>query len=464
MRRCSNGSAPIQTKGWGLCWLELPPSCQRRKLRRLRRISRLATRTARTSQWWTLTKVSPTSTSRATSLWTPRCPTSFATREACGAQMASFTRPRRSFPTGATPASTRRWRSFIAFTGHSTRQRWGALPTSGSWPKKAQEYGSHDKTFEIQAAGLVRVVDEQSGKVLTAHHVEKGDIFRGCQTKAAPVEDWINLAVKRASASGSPVVFWLDPERSHDTILIRRVNEQLAALQNTKSLDIRILDPVKAVRFTMEQIKDGKDVISATGNVLRDYLTDLFPILELGTSAKMLSIVPLLAGGGLYETGAGGSAPKHVQQLVAENHLRWDSLGEFLALAVSLEELGRKLSAPTITTLAASLNDATARLLDEGKSPQRKVHELDNRHSHYYIAKFWTEALARQSTSPQLRSEVAPMAEALADKEDIIVKELLDCQGEPQNLGGYYRLDDNLVQSVMRPSPTLNAIIDASSS
>ena len=334
----------------------------------------------------------------------------------------------------------------------------GSVSNVGLMAQKAEEYGSHDKTFEIAADGVVRVVDE-SDKVLMEHQVGAGDIWRACQTKDAPVRDWVGLAVRRARATGVPAVFWLDAARAHDAQLITKVNAYLLE-HDTEGLDIRIMAPAEATRFSLERMKEGKDTISVTGNVLRDYLTDLFPILEVGTSAKMLSIVPLMNGGGLFETGAGGSAPKHVQQFEKENHLRWDSLGEFLALAASLDFLAESHDNPKVKILADTLNAAATKYLLENKSPSRKVNELDNRGSHFYLALYWAQALA-ESEDAELRAYFAPVAKSLADNEARIVQELLEVQGEPMDVGGYYLPDDDLATKAMRPSATLNAIIDA---
>ena len=334
----------------------------------------------------------------------------------------------------------------------------GSVSNVGLMAQKAEEYGSHDKTFEIAADGLVRVVDE-SDKVLMEHLVGAGDIWRACQTKDAPVRDWVGLAVRRARATGVPAVFWLDEARAHDAQLITKVNAYLPE-HDTEGLDIRIMAPAEATRFSLERMKEGKDTISVTGNVLRDYLTDLFPILEVGTSAKMLSIVPLMNGGGLFETGAGGSAPKHVQQFEKENHLRWDSLGEFLALAASLDFLAESHDNPKVKILAETLDAAATKYLLENKSPSRKVNELDNRGSHFYLALYWAQALA-ESEDAELRAYFAPVAKSLADNEARVVQELLEVQGEPMDVGGYYLPDDELATKAMRPSATLNAIIDA---
>ena len=334
----------------------------------------------------------------------------------------------------------------------------GTTPNVGLMAQKAEEYGSHDKTFEIAANGRVRVVNS-AGDTLIEHEVEAGDIWRACQTKDAPVRDWVRLAVERARATGAPAVFWLDRTRAHDAELLKKVEAYLAE-EGTDGLQIEILPVAEATRFTLERAKRGEDTISVTGNVLRDYLTDLFPILELGTSAKMLSIVPLMQGGGLFETGAGGSAPKHVQQLVKENHLRWDSLGEFLALAVSLEFLADKTDNPRAKVLATTLDAATGELLENGKSPQRKVHQLDNRGSHFYLALYWAQALANQSDDAELAEAFKPLAERLAGDEEKIVGELDAAQGEGVDLGGYYFVDREKATAVMRPSETLNAALE----
>ncbi|WP_186175094.1 NADP-dependent isocitrate dehydrogenase [Vibrio jasicida] len=334
----------------------------------------------------------------------------------------------------------------------------GSVPNVGLMAQKAEEYGSHDKTFILDAAGTVRVVDT-SGAVLLEQTVEAGDIFRMCQVKDAPIQDWVKLAVTRARATGVPAVFWLDEARAHDAELIKKVNAYLPE-HDTSGLEIKVLAPIDACQFSLERIKEGLDTISVTGNVLRDYLTDLFPILELGTSAKMLSIVPLMNGGGLFETGAGGSAPKHVQQVEKENHLRWDSLGEFLALAASLEHLSTVAGNAKAQVLAEALDKATGEFLDENKSPSRKVGELDNRGSHYYLATYWAKALAEQSADAELAAEFAPVVKALAEQEEAIVAELNNAQGVKGELGGYYALDDALASTLMRPSTTLNGIIN----
>ncbi|MDF7824651.1 NADP-dependent isocitrate dehydrogenase [Pontiellaceae bacterium B12227] len=333
----------------------------------------------------------------------------------------------------------------------------GTVPNVGLMAQKAEEYGSHDKTFEIPTTGTIRIVDA-AGNVLIAHDVEQGDVWRACQVKDAPVQDWVKLAVTRARATGTPAIFWLDKNRAHDAQLIEKVNVYLKD-HDTKGLDIQILAPEAATRLTLERAKAGQDTISVTGNVLRDYLTDLFPILELGTSAKMLSIVPLMQGGGLFETGAGGSAPKHVQQFQSENHLRWDSLGEFLALGVSLEHLAAVFSNEKAQVLADTLDVANTRFLAENKSPSRSVHELDNRGSHYFLALYWAEALAAQDQDAELKARFAPLAEQLEEHEDDIVEELIACQGAALDLGGYYRPNDELANAAMRPSKIFNGAL-----
>jgi len=333
----------------------------------------------------------------------------------------------------------------------------GSVPNVGLMAQKAEEYGSHDKTFEIAGDGIVRVVAD-NGDVLIEHTVQQGDIWRMCQVKDAPIQDWVKLAVNRARATGTPAVFWLDINRSHDKQVIAKVNQYLPN-HDTSGLDIQILTPVEATRFSLDRIKDGKDTISVTGNVLRDYLTDLFPILELGTSAKMLSIVPLMNGGGLFETGAGGSAPKHVQQFVEEGHLRWDSLGEFLALSVSLEHLSESTNNPEAQILADTLDQATGQFLSNNKSPSRKVNELDNRGSHFYLAMYWAEALAAQSKDAKLQEIFANVASQLSDNEDKIAAELIAAQGNAVEIDGYFKPDTALVSAAMRPSETLNSII-----
>ena len=334
----------------------------------------------------------------------------------------------------------------------------GSVPNVGLMAQKAEEYGSHDKTFEIPQAGRVRIVDD-SGNALIEHDVEPGDIWRMCQAKDAPIRDWVKLAVTRARLTKTPAIFWLDRERAHDRELIEKVEMYLPE-HDTTGLDITIMDPVSAIRLTMDRLIRGKDTISVTGNVLRDYLTDLFPIMELGTSAKMLSVVPLMNGGGLFETGAGGSAPKHVQQFAEEGHLRWDSLGEFLALAVSLEDLGLKNSNPKADLLAKTLDQATSKLLENNKSPSRKVGELDNRGSHFYLAMYWAEALSEQTEDADLQTAFTPMAMELRAKEDTIVSELNSAQGEPVDIGGYYRPDEELTTKAMRPSATFNKALE----
>ncbi len=335
----------------------------------------------------------------------------------------------------------------------------GTVPNVGLMAQKAEEYGSHDKTFEITADGVVEVRNS-AGDVLMSHDVRAGDIWRACQTKDAPIQDWVKLAVSRARATGWPAVFWLDPERAHDRNLIEKVTAYLAD-HDTEGLDIQILSPVEATKLSIERIRRGENTISVTGNVLRDYLTDLFPILELGTSAKMLSFVPLMAGGGLFETGAGGSAPKHVQQLVAENYLRWDSLGEFLALAASFEHLAEAEGNARAALLASTLDRANGSFLDNDKSPTRRLGGIDNRGSHYWLGRYWAEELAAQTEDAELAAVFAPIAAALADGEEAIVAELIGVQGNPADIGGYYRPDEAKAASVMRPSATLNEIIDS---
>ncbi len=335
----------------------------------------------------------------------------------------------------------------------------GSVPNVGLMAQKAEEYGSHDKTFAAQAEGTIKVI-ASNGDVLLEQSVEAGDIFRMSQAKDAPIQDWVKLAVNRARATGNPAIFWLDENRAHDAQLIQKVNTYLAD-HDTSGLEILIKDPVAATLYTLDRIKEGKDTISVTGNVLRDYLTDLFPILELGTSAKMLSIVPLMNGGGLFETGAGGSAPKHVQQFEKENHLRWDSLGEFLALAVSLEHLGNNFDNAGALVLAKTLDEATTQFLDENKSPSRKVNELDNRGSHFYLAMYWAQAIAAQSESAELQAKFTAIAAQLTEKEAVIVEELNGAQGVAMDVKGYYRPTPALVSKAMRSSQTLNAIIDA---
>ena len=334
----------------------------------------------------------------------------------------------------------------------------GTVPNVGLMAQKAEEYGSHDKTFEIPADGVVRVLDD-SGTTLREHRVDGGDIWRMSTVKDAPVQDWVKLAVNRARATGSPAVFWLGEGRAHDAQLIEKVRTYLGD-HDTEGLTIEIMAPAEAMRYSLERIRRGEDTISVTGNVLRDYLTDLFPILEVGTSAKMLSIVPLMNGGGLFETGAGGSAPKHVQQFTKENHLRWDSLGEFLALAVSFEHLAERFDQPRAQVLADSLDAATGALLQNGKGPSRKVGELDNRGSHYYLARYWAEALAEQTADAELADRFGPLAQALAEDEQTILDELNGAQGVPVDIGGYYFADRSRLDEAMRPSPTFNRLID----
>lgn len=333
----------------------------------------------------------------------------------------------------------------------------GSVPNVGLMALKAEEYGSHDKTFEAPADGKMRVVTE-SGETLMEHTVETGDIWRACQTKDIAIKDWVKLAVTRGRACGWPVVFWLDKERAHDAQIIAKVNAYLPE-HDTTGLDIQIMEPAAACKFSLERAKKGESTISVTGNVLRDYNTDLFPILELGTSAKMLSIVPLLAGGGMYETGAGGSAPKHVEQFQQEGHLRWDSLGEFLALAVSLEEIGVKANNDKVKALAAALNSANEQFLDANKNPSRKVKEIDNRGSHFYLALYWAQNLAACGND-ELKAQFGPIAAGLTENEGKIAQELIDCQGSPVDFGGYFKPVDDLAFKAMRPSASFNAIID----
>ncbi|MBT2341038.1 MULTISPECIES: NADP-dependent isocitrate dehydrogenase [Pseudomonas] len=335
----------------------------------------------------------------------------------------------------------------------------GSVPNVGLMAKKAEEYGSHDKTFQIKADGVVRVSDS-NGRTLLEQNVEAGDIFRMCQTKDAPIQDWVKLAVNRARASSTPAIFWLDPMRAHDGVVIEKVQAYLKD-HDTTGLDLRIMSPVDAMKFTLARTREGKDTISVTGNVLRDYLTDLFPIMELGTSAKMLSIVPLMNGGGLFETGAGGSAPKHVQQLLEENFLRWDSLGEFLALAASLEHLGVTYNNPKALVLAKTLDQATGEFLDRNKSPSRKVGGIDNRGSHFYLTLFWAQALAAQNDDAALKAQFTTLAKTLTDNEEKIVAELNAVQGKPVDIGGYYFANPELTSKAMRPSATFNAAIAA---
>ncbi|BBZ67430.1 isocitrate dehydrogenase, NADP-dependent [Mycolicibacterium insubricum] len=348
--------------------------------------------------------------------------------------------------------------NFCKTNGQFDPTTMGTVPNVGLMAQKAEEYGSHDKTFEISEDGVANIVDIETGEVLLSENVEAGDIWRLCIVKDAPIRDWVKLAVTRARQSGMPVVFWLDDERPHENELRKKVTTYLKDY-DTEGLDIKIMSQVWAMRWTLERLVRGLDTISATGNILRDYLTDLFPILELGTSAKMLSIVPLMAGGGMYETGAGGSAPKHVKQLVEENHLRWDSLGEFLALAVSLEDLGIKTGNPRAKVLAQTLDAATGRLLDDDKSPSRKTGELDNRGSQFYLAMYWAQELAAQTEDAELAAQFAPLAASLAENEDAIVKELAAVQGKPVDIGGYYKSDPGKTEAVMRPSKTFNRLL-----
>ncbi|QBJ78490.1 NADP-dependent isocitrate dehydrogenase [Aquitalea sp. USM4] len=348
--------------------------------------------------------------------------------------------------------------NFCKWHGNFDPRTMGTVPNVGLMAQKAEEYGSHDKTFEIAEDGVANIVDLATGEVLLSQNVEAGDIWRMCQVKDAPIRDWVKLAVTRARNSGMPAVFWLDPYRPHEKELIKKVETYLKDY-DTSGLEIHIMSQVRAMRFTLERVARGLDTISVTGNILRDYLTDLFPIMELGTSAKMLSIVPLMAGGGMYETGAGGSAPKHVQQLLEENHLRWDSLGEFLALAVSLEELGIKTGNNKAKILAKTLDAATGKLLDNDKSPSRRTGELDNRGSQYYLASYWAEALANQTEDLELQTQFAPLAKQLAEQEAQIIAELKAVQGKPADIGGYYLPDAAKCQAVMCPSSTFNAAL-----
>jgi isocitrate dehydrogenase len=335
----------------------------------------------------------------------------------------------------------------------------GSVPNVGLMAQAAEEYGSHDKTFKAPGNGTMRIVDA-SGKTLIEHKVEEGDIWRMCQVKDAPIQDWVKLAVTRAKASGAPAVFWLNKERPHDAELIKKVNQYLPK-HDTSGLEIKIMSPAEATRFSLQRMKEGKDTISVTGNVLRDYLTDLFPIMEIGTSAKMLSIVPLLNGGGLFETGAGGSAPKHVQQFQEEGYLRWDSLGEFLALAASLEHLSKAGDNKTAKILADTLDRANGKFLGSNKSPARKVGEIDNRGSHFYLAMYWAQELAAQKEDPGLAAKFTKVAKQLEENESKINSELISAQGKPQDVGGYYRPDPKKAAKAMRPSQTLNSIIDS---
>ncbi len=350
--------------------------------------------------------------------------------------------------------------NFCKWHGNFDPRTMGTVPNVGLMAQQAEEYGSHDKTFEIQEDGVANITDLATGEVLLSQNVEAGDIWRMCQVKDAAIRDWVKLAVNRARNSGMPVVFWLDSYRPHEAQLITKVKMYLHE-HDTVGLDIQIMSQVRAMRYTLERVIRGLDTISATGNILRDYLTDLFPIMELGTSAKMLSIVPLMAGGGMYETGAGGSAPKHVQQLVEENHLRWDSLGEFLALAVSLEDLGLKTGNPKAKVLAKTLDAATGKLLDNNKNPSPKTGQLDNRGSQFYLALYWAQELAAQTDDAELAKQFAPLAQQLADNEQKIVAELNAVQGKPADIGGYYLPDLAKLDAVMRPSQTLNAVLSA---
>jgi len=350
--------------------------------------------------------------------------------------------------------------NFCKTNGNFDPVTMGTIPNVGLMAQQAEEYGSHDKTFEVAEAGEGRIVDIATGEVLLTQHLEEGDIWRMCQVKDAPIRDWVKLAVTRARNSGMPAVFWLDSYRPHEAELRKKVVAYLKD-HDTSGLDIRIMSQVRAMRYSLERVIRGKDTISVTGNILRDYLTDLFPIMELGTSAKMLSIVPLMAGGGMYETGAGGSAPKHVKQLVEENHLRWDSLGEFLALAVSLEDMGIKLNNPKAKLLAKTLDAATGKLLDNNKSPSPKTGELDNRGSQFYLALYWAQELAAQTEDAALQAHFKPIAAALTSKEKTIVGELSDVQGKPVDIGGYYKPDTEKTNAAMRPSATFNAVLDS---
>jgi isocitrate dehydrogenase len=333
------------------------------------------------------------------------------------------------------------------------------VPNVGLMAQKAEEYGSHDKTFEIKEDGVVRVEDIKTGETLVEHTVENGDIWRMCQVKDAPIQDWVKLAVSRAKATQDPTIFWLDKTRAHDAEIIKKVNTYLPEY-DTEGLDIRILSPIEATLFTLERMKAGKDTISVSGNVLRDYLTDLFPILEVGTSAKMLSIVPLMNGGGLFETGAGGSAPKHAEQFLEEGHLRWDSLGEFLALGVSLEFFGEKNDNAKAKILGNSLDSATEKFLLNNKSPSRKVNELDTRGSHFYLAMYWAEALAEQNEDLELKAIFMKVFSEIQGKEEQILDELIKAQGSAQDIGGYYKPNAELAGKAMRPSVTFNSILD----
>ena len=350
--------------------------------------------------------------------------------------------------------------NFCKTNGNFDPVTMGTVPNVGLMAQQAEEYGSHDKTFEVAEDGVANIVDIATGEVLLSQNVEEGDIWRMCQVKDAPIRDWVKLAVTRARNSGTPAIFWLDPYRAHENELIKKVELYLKD-HDTTGLDIQHMSQVRAMRYTLERVIRGMDTISVTGNILRDYLTDLFPIMELGTSAKMLSIVPLMAGGGMYETGAGGSAPKHVKQLVEENHLRWDSLGEFLALAVSLEDLGLKTGNKKATILAKTLDAATGKLLDNRKSPSTRTGELDNRGSQYYLSMYWAQELAAQTDDKELQAHFAPLAKTLTDNEAQITAEFKAVQGKPVDIGGYYLADSDKVKAVMRPSPTFNAALKA---
>jgi isocitrate dehydrogenase len=350
--------------------------------------------------------------------------------------------------------------NFCKTNGNFDPATMGTVPNVGLMAQQAEEYGSHDKTFEIKEAGVANITDLATGEVLLSQNVEEGDIWRMCQVKDAPIRDWVKLAVTRCRNSGMPAIFWLDPYRPHEAELIKKVETYLKD-HDTSGLDIQHMSQVRAMRYSLERIMRGLDTISVTGNILRDYLTDLFPIMELGTSAKMLSIVPLMAGGGMYETGAGGSAPKHVKQLVEENHLRWDSLGEFLALAVSLEDLGIKTGNTKATILAKTLDDATGKLLDNNKSPSPRTGELDNRGSQFYLAMYWAQALAAQTDDKELAAHFTPLAKALTENEAKIVEEFEAVQGQPVDIGGYYIADSEKCKAVLRPSATFNQALAA---
>jgi isocitrate dehydrogenase len=350
--------------------------------------------------------------------------------------------------------------NFCKWHGNFDPTTMGTVPNVGLMAQQAEEYGSHDKTFEVAEDGVANIVDIATGEVLLSQNVEAGDIWRMCQVKDAPIRDWVKLAVTRARNSGMPAVFWLDPYRPHEAELIKKVNTYLRD-HDTSGLHIEIMSQVRAMRYSLERVIRGLDTISVTGNILRDYLTDLFPIMELGTSAKMLSIVPLMAGGGMYETGAGGSAPKHVQQLLEENHLRWDSLGEFLALAASLEDLAIKTGNSKAKVVAKALDSATGKLLDNNKNPSPKTGQLDNRGSQFYLALYWAQELAGQSEDAELAAHFAPLAKKLAENEQTIVSELAKVQGRPVDIGGYYLPDPSKLDVVMRPSPTLNGLLAA---